>query len=357
MLVGFVLAHFGIVVLLGHRPRRCSGVTSAGTVSERHHVRTLNPYSRMALAVRGWGLEVALGARDLRSSGELGGRPRRRGPRGPGPRARSASRSGAPSASRDRLAATLRDRATRRWFSRVLVACEVISRRGQIPRVEGTELIPAGQRLRLRMPPGFSAELDREAAETLAATIGAREVRVVRDADQRLAGPPLDHLARSALGPRPAVAGARQGRCGSRSPSGSTRTGTRSRSACPSATCSSAVSPGPASRSPSPSSSPPPRSTPPCTSPSWTASRWSSPRGRARPSTSSGPTWATPSRCSRTSAPRWTGATRCCSPRVCARSSGTATSASTSSPSTSSPSTCAAGPRTSGPSSPRRCAT
>ena len=27
---------------------------------ERQHVKTLNPYSRMALAVRGWGLEVAL---------------------------------------------------------------------------------------------------------------------------------------------------------------------------------------------------------------------------------------------------------------------------------------------------------
>ena len=40
-----------------------SGDTSAGTVFERQYRRTLNPYSRMALAVRGWGLEgiLALG--------------------------------------------------------------------------------------------------------------------------------------------------------------------------------------------------------------------------------------------------------------------------------------------------------
>ncbi len=81
------------------------------------------------------------------------------------------------------------------------------------------------------------------------------------------------------------------------------------------------------------------------------------PLGRLAPNTSSAPTWATPSRCSKTSAPRWTGATRCSSHRACARSSGDRTSASTSSPSTSSPSTCAAAPRTSGPSSPRRSGT
>ncbi len=89
---------------------------------------------------------------------------------------------------RTRLATTLRDRATRRWFSRVLVACEVISRHGRIPRVEGVEVIPAGKRLRLRLPAGFSAELVEEAAEPLAATMRVREVRVVRDpADASLA--------------------------------------------------------------------------------------------------------------------------------------------------------------------------
>ena len=59
MLLGFVLAHFGhrpahLARSRSHRPSpapaRC---LSAG-------LRTLNPYSRMALAVRGWGFEVLL---------------------------------------------------------------------------------------------------------------------------------------------------------------------------------------------------------------------------------------------------------------------------------------------------------
>jgi hypothetical protein len=82
---------------------------------------------------------------------------------------------------RQRLATTLSDRATRRWFSRVMVACEVISRRGQLPKVETSEPIPAGRRLVLRLPAGFSAELVEVASESLAATMGARNVRVLRD--------------------------------------------------------------------------------------------------------------------------------------------------------------------------------
>jgi DNA segregation ATPase FtsK/SpoIIIE-like protein len=82
---------------------------------------------------------------------------------------------------RRRLIVTLRDRSTRRWLSRVLVACEVISRHGMIPRVQGSEVIPAGQRLELQMAPGLTADQLDEAAETLAAAIGAREVRVVRE--------------------------------------------------------------------------------------------------------------------------------------------------------------------------------
>jgi hypothetical protein len=149
-------------------------------VFERQHVKTLNPYSRMALAVRGWGLEVALalGVFGLWETGAaLGGE------------GLAVLFLGLLAIGlwrfpwlRDRLATTLRERATRRWFNRVLLACEVISRRGQIPRVEGTESIPAGQRLRLLMPPGFNADLVEEAGESLAATVGAREVRVVRDA-------------------------------------------------------------------------------------------------------------------------------------------------------------------------------
>jgi hypothetical protein len=80
-----------------------------------------------------------------------------------------------------RLATVLRDRATSRWFARVLIACELVSRHGLVPRLEATETIPAGRRLRLRLPPGFSAEVLETASEPLAATIGARDVRVVRD--------------------------------------------------------------------------------------------------------------------------------------------------------------------------------
>jgi hypothetical protein len=80
-----------------------------------------------------------------------------------------------------RLATVLRHRATARWFARVLVACELVSRHGRIPRIEGSETIPAGRRLCLRLPPGFSAELLETAREPLAATVGARDVRVVRD--------------------------------------------------------------------------------------------------------------------------------------------------------------------------------
>jgi hypothetical protein len=141
--------------------------------------RTLNPYSRTALAVRGWGLEVILSGGSLalwRIGVALDG---------PGmgtlfvgsvgiafwrvPRLRSV------------LARGLRNQSTRRWFARVFISCEVISRHGQIPTVRSTEIIPAGQRLELRIPAGFSTEEIEGANESLAATIGAREVRVLRD--------------------------------------------------------------------------------------------------------------------------------------------------------------------------------
>ena len=78
--VGLMERFFGIVLThdggadaarvragpLRHRHRSCcwlpasSAVTCAGTVSERRTSGRLNPYSRMALAVRGWGFEVVL---------------------------------------------------------------------------------------------------------------------------------------------------------------------------------------------------------------------------------------------------------------------------------------------------------
>jgi hypothetical protein len=82
---------------------------------------------------------------------------------------------------RQQLVTLLRGRSTRRWLSRVLVACEVISRHGRIPRVERTDIIPAGQCLDLRLAPGMTAEQIDGAAEAIAAVVGAREVRVVRE--------------------------------------------------------------------------------------------------------------------------------------------------------------------------------
>ena len=64
----------------------------------------------------------------------------------------------------------------------MLIACEVISRWGHLPRIETTEDIPAGQRITLKLPAGFTAAAIEESAEALAATtMGVREVRVVRD--------------------------------------------------------------------------------------------------------------------------------------------------------------------------------
>jgi DNA segregation ATPase FtsK/SpoIIIE-like protein len=133
----------------------------------------------MALAVRGWGLEVvlALGVFVLWRIGTALD--------GPGLGVLLLGIVGIAvwrtRVLKARLATRLRDRATRRWFNRVLIACQLISPRGLIPRIEGTELIPAGQRLRLRLPPGLTAERIDEASELLAATMGARDVRVVRD--------------------------------------------------------------------------------------------------------------------------------------------------------------------------------
>jgi len=149
-------------------------------VSERR-TRRLNPYSRMALAVRGWGFEVALTIATLvlwRFGTAIDGE-------GTGILVLGTAgivlwRTPALQA---RLAKRLRDQSTRRWFNRVLVCCEVISRHGQIPKVEGTEVVPAGQLLRLRLPAGFSTEEIEGVSETLAATIGARAVRVSRDPD------------------------------------------------------------------------------------------------------------------------------------------------------------------------------
>ena len=148
-------------------------------MSERQHLKTLSPYSRMALAVRGWGLEVALclGLALVWKVGvALGGQGL--GVLLLGSIGITLWRS--PVLSR-RFASTLSDRATRRWFARVMVACEVISRRGQLPTVQSSEPIPAGRRIVLRLPAGFNAEEIEQASESLAATMGVRDVRVLRD--------------------------------------------------------------------------------------------------------------------------------------------------------------------------------
>jgi hypothetical protein len=149
-------------------------------VSEYQHIRTLTLTARMALAVRGWGLEGALclGLCLLWQLGvSLDGQGL--GVLLLGCLGIAVWRS---SCLRRWVALTLSDRATRRWFARVLVACEVISRRGQVPTVRSSEVVPAGRRVVLALPPGLTAEMIEQVAETLAATMGVRGVRVVRDA-------------------------------------------------------------------------------------------------------------------------------------------------------------------------------
>jgi DNA segregation ATPase FtsK/SpoIIIE-like protein len=148
-------------------------------VSERR-TRSLNSYSRMALAFRGWGFEVAVTAFVevlWRIGNAVGGEGL--GVLMIGLVAIVVWRSPGLTA---RLAAKLRDQSTRRWFHRVLVSCEVISRHGQIPLVQRIGRVPAGQRFRLRLPAALSTEEIEAAGATLAATMGAREVRVLRDA-------------------------------------------------------------------------------------------------------------------------------------------------------------------------------
>jgi DNA segregation ATPase FtsK/SpoIIIE-like protein len=149
-------------------------------VPERR-IRTLNSYSRMALAVRGWGFEVILtisililwhvgtfidgegmGVLFVGVAGIMLWRI-------PGLAAQ--------------LTKKLRDQSSRRWFAKVLISCGVISRHGQIPTAEAFEKTPAGERVRLRIPAGFSSEEIEAVGPALAATIGAREVRVLRDPD------------------------------------------------------------------------------------------------------------------------------------------------------------------------------
>jgi hypothetical protein len=146
---------------------------------ERSRARTLSPYSRMALVVRGWGLEALLAAGIFvlwRIGAAFDGDGL--GVLFVGLLGIALWRS---TRLRGWLATTLRRRAIARWFARVLVACEVISRHGALPVIERSESIPAGRRLRVRMPPGFSTQVIADAAEPLAATIGAREVRVLRN--------------------------------------------------------------------------------------------------------------------------------------------------------------------------------
>lgn len=144
-------------------------------------LRTLNPYSRMALAVRGWGLEALLALSIFltwRISTAIDGEGM--GVLVLGTLGITVWRN---RALKVWLFTALRSQSSRRWFNRTLISCEVISRHGKIPKVLATEVIPAGKRLRLRMPAGFSTEIIDEVSETLAATIGAREVRVLRDPD------------------------------------------------------------------------------------------------------------------------------------------------------------------------------
>ena len=199
----------------------------------------------MALAVRGWGLEVVLGSRDSSSSGELGDALDGEGlgilllglvgivvwriARAATPAGHDAAGPGHPP----------------------LVQPGAGRLRGHQP--PGPDPTGRGHRARSRPAsgcgsacrPGFSAEFDRA---------GGRDRWPPPSAPGRSgwsATPPTPRSPTSrssgatpCRSPAPAVARCPERRCGSRSRSGSTRTGTRSRSGCPSATCCSGGEPG-----------------------------------------------------------------------------------------------------------------
>ncbi len=76
-----------------------------------------------------------------------------------------------------------RARVRRRWAT----ACRytgLATASDRIPRIVKHALVPAGDRLLVRLPPGSSTTALAEAAEQVAVILDVREVRVVRDADR-----------------------------------------------------------------------------------------------------------------------------------------------------------------------------
>jgi hypothetical protein len=82
---------------------------------------------------------------------------------------------------RRRLATALRGAALRRWFVRALRACGLVGPLGDLPVVGGTESVPAGLHLSVRVPLGRHTGHLADAGEALAAALRVKEVRVTRD--------------------------------------------------------------------------------------------------------------------------------------------------------------------------------
>lgn len=82
---------------------------------------------------------------------------------------------------RRRAALLLRARSVDRWFSRALRLCGVVGPWGGRPVVRTSARVPAGTRLVVQVPAGHHVGHLVQAAPTLAASLRAREVRVVAE--------------------------------------------------------------------------------------------------------------------------------------------------------------------------------
>jgi hypothetical protein len=84
---------------------------------------------------------------------------------------------------RREIVGLLRQASIARWFSRALRCCGVVGPLGGHPKICSVEDTVAGFHLKVRMPIGDHSGHVKHVAESLAATLGVREVRVTRAAD------------------------------------------------------------------------------------------------------------------------------------------------------------------------------
>jgi hypothetical protein len=82
---------------------------------------------------------------------------------------------------RRRILTMLRQASTRRWMDRAMLACGVVGPHGHRPVIRKVEAVPCGARFTVLVPLGQHTGQFQETAESLAAALRVREVRVTRD--------------------------------------------------------------------------------------------------------------------------------------------------------------------------------